>query len=93
MGFLIEYQAIKGLYLVQSRDQDKFSQSKLLIPVANGSTRVMSMTTPCIAHDVIKGTSVNVTFQVFYVISVTLTKLSTNYSSLGSIIDHINRLL
>ena len=28
MGFLIEYQAIKGLYLVRSRDQDKFKLIK-----------------------------------------------------------------
>ena len=32
MGFLIEYQAIKGLYLVRSRDQGKFLAIKTLDP-------------------------------------------------------------
>ena len=32
MGFLIEYQGIKGLYLVRSRDQGKFLAIKTLDP-------------------------------------------------------------
>ena len=37
---------IKDHFWVQSSDQDKISLKKILIPVANGSTVVMSVTTP-----------------------------------------------
>ena len=43
---LAEFQAIKDLSSMQSSDQVKLSWFEILIPVANGSTGLMKVTTP-----------------------------------------------
>ena len=45
--FLIKYQAIKGFLNCDQEIKVNFRRSKILIPVADGSTVLMRVTTPC----------------------------------------------
>ena len=45
-GFLIKYQAIKGFFECDQEIKVKFCRPKILIPVADGSTVLMRVTTP-----------------------------------------------
>ena len=46
MAFLIKYQVIKGFYECDQEIKVKFRRSKILIPVADGSTVLTTVTTP-----------------------------------------------
>ena len=46
MKVFVKSSRIKAYFQVKSSDQDVFFRSKILIPVTDGSTRVLKVTTP-----------------------------------------------
>ena len=46
--YLLNYQEIMAVFKAKSSDQGIFSLIKTLIPVADGSTGVLVVTTPCV---------------------------------------------